>query len=497
MLWSLLFSSALAGSSVDIDQLRTAPAAKAAALLDKGRSPGGAFAAAYHPRARGHGEVLADPTAYVGSIKVSRFWQRAKFDIDVLYTHGSSRPTEELVLRVPPWDVAKGLLDVQALQVDGRDVSTKREGSVLVISADRLLRQGDVVRVRMRGKVNLGESTLGARRSSGGRLSVRHRTVHLLDFLPVLTRFDDRSGWDKRQLSEHADSHAFEQSLFALDIDLPGSHEVASTGTIVSDARKGGRRRVRSVAVARQYGAILLRGFELAERKVGSTALRVYASPARKQHLEDAADTAESALRWQLQRFGELPHADLEVIEAPMHGNPLVDQHGLVVFHEEDPGPARRAVLAHGMAHQYWFAEVGNDAIDHAWLDEGLATWTAHAMARDLWGDDPAPIRSSWLQQKLDAETNGDEPVLAAMAAKHWTDADHYRLATHGAGARFLDAIEGEKGTYAVIGSLRTYLEANHCGHATPHNLIDALIAGVGDERAVKRLYAQYVGSGY
>ena len=43
--------------------------------------------------------------------------------------------------------------------------------------------------------------------------------------------------------------------------------------------------------------------------------------------------------------------------------------------------PPEDLVLTHELAHEWWFALIGDDQAKDPWLDEGFATW-AEAVAR-------------------------------------------------------------------------------------------------------------------
>ena len=57
-------------------------------------------------------------------------------------------------------------------------------------------------------------------------------------------------------------------------------------------------------------------------------------------------------------------------------------------------------LLAHEIAHQWWFGLVGNDQLREPWLDEGLANWSAWSYLRKGWQERAARIarttRPTW-----------------------------------------------------------------------------------------------------
>ncbi len=88
------------------------------------------------------------------------------------------------------------------------------------------------------------------------------------------------------------------------------------------------------------------------------------------------------------QRIGAYPFSELDVVATPTSAGGI-EYPGLVVIadslYKEDT-TFREVVVAHEVAHQWWYSLVGNDQIDEPWLDEAFAQFTTALYYRDRYG---------------------------------------------------------------------------------------------------------------
>jgi aminopeptidase N len=108
---------------------------------------------------------------------------------------------------------------------------------------------------------------------------------------------------------------------------------------------------------------------------------------------------ARAALDYCTRELGPYPHGQLRLVERPgrspsLHGSP-VDMWYQEGFALLDPTRDPRdvdfvtAVVAHEVAHQWWYGIVGDDQYREPWLDEGFATYFEEPQYPILDGCDP------------------------------------------------------------------------------------------------------------
>ena len=104
-------------------------------------------------------------------------------------------------------------------------------------------------------------------------------------------------------------------------------------------------------------------------------------------------------------RFGRLPHDEVEVVEtggflggmeypgvvftsdnsSALSGLPIL---GDLFSHAGFSAAQERYVIGHEIAHQWWYAAVGNDQIQEPWLDEAFAEVSTRLWLQESDGDD-------------------------------------------------------------------------------------------------------------
>jgi len=117
---------------------------------------------------------------------------------------------------------------------------------------------------------------------------------------------------------------------------------------------------------------------------VGGTTVTGYADPDHVAGNHEILAYATQALATYNDLFGPYPYTELDVVEVPSTVGfefPELVLIGSEFF--DDPAHASSRVgavellVAHEVAHQWWYGLVGNNHHQHAFLDEGLAEYAS------------------------------------------------------------------------------------------------------------------------
>jgi aminopeptidase N len=199
-----------------------------------------------------------------------------------------------------------------------------------------------------------------------------HSDLALLgNALPTLAIHDDE-GWHLDPYVGLGDSFFSEVARYRVSLDVPAGLATPATGTLV-------RREDRRDREVRTYVARDVRDFAWAvgpmvavRGRAGGATVRVWYLPSSmtatgaRATLRDAIE----AMTTFSSAFGEYPYPSVDVVTAG-----FVSFGGMeyprIVFSNPD-----RVTIAHELAHQWWYAVVGNDEFAEPWLDESLATWS-------------------------------------------------------------------------------------------------------------------------
>jgi aminopeptidase N len=203
-------------------------------------------------------------------------------------------------------------------------------------------------------------------------------------------------------------------------------------------------------------------------------------------------NAAASALRSYEDAFGPYPFDEMTVVEAPLlyYGMeyPGLNLIGSQLYNEQGAELENRVV--HEVAHQWWYAQVGNDQVNTPWLDEGLAEYSMSIYYRQVFGDVDANtlVNQRWLvPYQVAVDNEYDAIVNQPSSAFTW----EYEVIVYAKAALFFNALHLEVGDETFKAIMREYLSQFRWGIATPDNLMSVAESVSG--RDLDALYNHWV----
>lgn len=166
--------------------------------------------------------------------------------------------------------------------------------------------------------------------------------------------------------------------LRRLTVRSASSDVILATGTRTgSKAAPNGRRDTYFTAPSVRDVMVAVGRFRHTTREVRNTRLVVGVAPGVSDSLSAVTDTFARAMRAHADRFGPFPYADLKVAVLPRLGGGVEFPGGIMM----GPGEYRDSTASHEVAHEYFYALVGNNQGRNPWLDEAFSTY-AEALHR-------------------------------------------------------------------------------------------------------------------
>ena len=217
--------------------------------------------------------------------------------------------------------------------------------------------------------------------------------------------------------------------------------------------------------------------FRLTERQVGPARLRIYTESVDGSR---TADLAEHALRRLNGLYGTYPWPDLVLAEVGAFGGFSMEYPAMI--HLTRQKVVDTYVLYHEVAHQWFYAQLGNDQMREPWLDEAFADFTARYLmgtgSRDQCST--RPVDSPVTDWPAGPTTGGD-----------WLSCDGYFHAVFYRGTEFLNAVRSAMGDDAFFAALRAHIAAHRYGMTTAERLLTALQDGTDADLAP--IFARYL----
>lgn len=197
--------------------------------------------------------------------------------------------------------------------------------------------------------------------------------VNLGNWYPIICAHDS-AGFYECTYSSVGDPFYSEVSDYKVELTVPGEYTVASGGecskTVVEDTYTTYCFEFENV---RDVAFCLSKDFEVFVGKTGDVDIYFYYT--KCDYANDVALAVEKAINVYSNFFGEYSYDVITVVETPfLQGGMEYPQ--LVYVSDALERDDFITATVHEVAHQWWYATVGNNQCEYAFLDEGLAEYS-------------------------------------------------------------------------------------------------------------------------
>jgi len=299
------------------------------------------------------------------------------------------------------------------------------------------------------------------------------RAVVLSQAYPILAPWD--GAWVAHPAFAWGDSIVAGVADYGLDLTVPEGWTVVASG--VETEISPGQYRIEGKNL-RELAFVLLRGYEVQTALVGGVVVRSFFRPEHRAAGHAALDVTSEAIGVFEEHLGPHPFPELDVVSIPLRGAAGIEYPGLIFAGESYYGRYPQdplffpMIFAHEVAHQWWYAEVGNDQVAEPWVDEALATYTSGLYFAT--GFRFQEILRYWEDGygRAAARKSG-----ATMASPLWAfpNGDGYGGIVYSGGALFFHALRERMGDDAFFHALVRYREEFRWGLAQGADLLRIL----------------------
>ncbi len=432
-------------------------------------------------------DALPAAPRYAIDLDVNPAAARVTGQQQVRYTNAEEVPLEELYLRLFPNTPAYGgAMTVTHLLLDGQPVTPTAElgGSALRLDLEPALAPGAVVTLSMNFTVSV---------SAGGglgyaQLALIDGVMSLANVYPLIPVYDDE-GWNVEVAPPYGDAVYSDCGFYTVRVSAPPTETLVASGSCSVPAQ-GQWSCV--AAPVRDFALVLRAGYWRESRVVDGVTVNSYAYPDDEEGGRLVLQVAADAVAAYTDLFGPYPYAELDVVETGTRAGGI-EYPGLVVISDQLYGGGNRLewVVAHEVAHQWWYGVVGNDQVDEPWLDEALAQYSTLLYYEATYGAETAAsiVERDFVQahQSLVA-TRQDRAVGLPVSAY---DQPLYSSVVYRKGPLYFHALRGEVGDELFFDIMRTYYRRNRYGIATPESFLAAVQIVTGD--AHEGLYEEWI----
>jgi hypothetical protein len=300
-----------------------------------------------------------------------------------------------------------------------------------------------------------------ARGDAGGIFSQNDQQLNLSYWFPMIPPFSEAGGWVVNDINLANSTFVGEFLVFE-----PADYTVTIQFT---DRRENFQ--IAAPALPQEQDGIITYHFDLArmftlsvsdiytvvEREVNGIKILSYAFNEHASVADDVADIAVEAVTLYSEIYGDYNHDVLSIAE--FNSDIGMEFDGIIFlspyFYNLYPGTPESNIhvyTAHEIAHQWFFATVGNDQAMEPWLDEAFATYS-----EDLFYERYYPEYRDW---HWDNYIAGHNPYgFIDTTVYNFDDLTEYRNVIYRNGAVFLRDLRNTIGDEVFFSFLQEYVQ--------------------------------------
>lgn len=388
-------------------------------------------------------------------------------EIDV--TNYSPDPWRYLVFRLYPSLPQYGgemLIQSVAVEAQPTNFEYQAQNSAVRVTLAKTLNPDDQVRVRFTYRLAIPQWS-----DSPGVYALYGRSQQMTTlplFYPSLAVYqpDPALGsgtWWQDIGTVRGDSTFNVASLFVVTATLPSEQVPVAPGTLVEAIanEQGQTRYVWVTGPVREFILHMSPLFASANIEAYGTRITTYWLPGQEAAGRAALSYAVGALRIYSDYYGGYPAREMSVAVAPLTYRgmeyPQVNLLGVELYTRFQNN--MEILVAHEVAHQWWYQLVHNDPINMPWLDEALAEYSVKLYYERLRGPHEAALleRQRW-QTPLDLLVAQDEDTPLNRAVESFGDGQQYETVIYGKGALFYSQMRATLGDRRFQRFMREYL---------------------------------------
>ncbi len=319
-------------------------------------------------------------------------------------------------------------------------------------------------------------------------------TLAMAQWYPIVAGRDPDGGWMLDPPSENGDPVFSDTALYDVSVRIEEEYELVTSGVeqrgAAVDASGMVTRRFLSGPV-RDFTMVADDDLGLSSREVDGITVNSW-FPAGQERVGDAVATyAAQAVTVFEEVLGPYPYTELDVVSVPLNGAAGVEFPQLIYIGQGyyNDGENLRTpnsldfTVAHEVIHQWFYALVGNNQYDDAFIDEGLTNYLSAELYFALQYDDAVAeqVVQRYLVETFEATVQRGNDQIVAQPTDGFPTGNSYVYATYSKAPLGFRAIRAEIGDTVFLAALQAYVDEFQFRVATPDDLLAAFEDASGE----------------
>lgn len=366
-------------------------------------------------------------------------------------------------------------IDIMNISAGGKEIDYSIggvDGTILRLKLKRPIKKNEYVKIVINFQIKIPESR--------DRIGYYDGSYVFGNWYPIAAVYDD-SGWNLDRFYDIGDPFYSDISDYSVNIILPDKYTVASTGDIINDKLKEGKRSVSINAKSvRDFAWSASTRFITYNKVIDGINIKCYFMNNNSERINKAVAALENSIEIFNEKFGKYPYSSFSMVESNFPTG--MEYPGLVLipdsyFNDNKSMLGLEGVIVHETAHQWWYSAVGNNEIDEAWLDESLATYSKVIYFEILNG---MTFGRNYYEENILSVYNSKrksikEKEIILKPIYEFNDWKEYDTLVYKKGAVFLDTIRHKIGDDKFFAILRAYYNDYKFKNADTKNFINTV----------------------
>ena len=384
---------------------------------------------------------LSDPPALVSGVE------------EVHYTNQETVSLSEVDFAVFS-EILGGSITIGKTLLDGQPITPAHSTGFLRFSLSTPLDVGKSVIFHIEFDASLPSQGGGA---YFGIFGFNNGILSLAQAYPTILVYN-QDGWNNQTPDLDGDPLFSDTSFYLVSVDAPADLVLVASGVEVQRSETAGRQRVLYAdGPARDFYLAGAQGLVKKSATEGEVTINSYAPVDLDTYSQAALETAQAAIQDYSQRYAPYPYTEFDLV-------PIVTSAGGVEFpgmtavaeNVYAPGSLLEIVVAHEVAHQWFYNLVGNETQNQPWLDESMAEFLTWQYYLDRYGTSGADSYKQDMQSNWDAINDQTIPIGQPVSVYTFNG---YVGIVYGRGPFFLLALRDQIGTATFDRFLRDYVK--------------------------------------
>ena len=272
----------------------------------------------------------------------------------------------------------EGGISLIETSVLGVPIDTEISDRLIKINLSSPLKPGQSLLITFKYKTDLPNCR--------SRMGYYNDFYNLTSFYPVAAVYEDK--WFTDEYNNIGDQFFTDIADYHISLTLPSPFTVAATGEYITTEEYGYKTvKIRAENV-REAAICAGNNLKLYEHQVGGTTVRSYADD--EIYGKIALSYGVDALTFYNNSFGAYPYSSLSIVESEFFSGGM-EYPALVLIsndhYTEEDKTYLEWVIAHEVAHQWWYGVVGSDPINDSFIDESLTEFSTLLYTRNKYDE--------------------------------------------------------------------------------------------------------------